>query len=540
MKGNEARAAFAMPAFVLAGLLAAYLVLGLVGHDPWKPDDATHFGIVYSMLQAGSWLPSLAGEPLPTAPPLYYWVAALVGRAAGVALPLDDAVRLTTGVFAALFLWGMARLADLWYGASARALAALIAIGCLGLLLHIHETLPRVGLLAALAFALYGLAVLPKNPGRGGLIAGISAGAGFLIEGVLAPMLLVPLFLALPLLGAAWRGRGALLGLALALAVGLALGALWPVLLAALGETQPRHWALAIAPRTADAAETARRLWGYLTLLTWFAWPAAPLALWTLWMKRRALQSPEIALPAAALLIFLPVLATQAEPRTLPALPLLVPLVALAVPAATSLRRGAANAFDWFGMMTFTVAGALAWFAWIAALTGHPARTARNISKLAPGFTMPVLPLAITVAAALTAAWIWIIVSTPRSPARSTVIWAAGMTFVWGLATTLLLPWVDYTKSYRDLSASLKAALPPGQTCVLRRGLGQAQRASFDYFAGIRTVPERSAVSARCRLLLIQATGRPPVIEAPDGWRQIWEDRRRSDRTELFRLYLRE
>ena len=29
-----------------AGLMAAWIALGLVGHEPWKPDEAYTFGVV--------------------------------------------------------------------------------------------------------------------------------------------------------------------------------------------------------------------------------------------------------------------------------------------------------------------------------------------------------------------------------------------------------------------------------------------------------------------------------------------------------------
>jgi len=37
-------------------LAAAWILPGLVGHDPWKPDEAYTFGLVYSMLQNGDWV----------------------------------------------------------------------------------------------------------------------------------------------------------------------------------------------------------------------------------------------------------------------------------------------------------------------------------------------------------------------------------------------------------------------------------------------------------------------------------------------------
>ena len=45
-----------------AGLCAAWILPGLIGHDPWKPDEAYTFGLVYHVLQGGGWIvPMLAG-----------------------------------------------------------------------------------------------------------------------------------------------------------------------------------------------------------------------------------------------------------------------------------------------------------------------------------------------------------------------------------------------------------------------------------------------------------------------------------------------
>ena len=57
----------------LAVLVGLYLLVGLTVHDPWRGDDARHFGPVLAMLRGESWLfPLLAGQPLTEYPPLYY------------------------------------------------------------------------------------------------------------------------------------------------------------------------------------------------------------------------------------------------------------------------------------------------------------------------------------------------------------------------------------------------------------------------------------------------------------------------------------
>jgi hypothetical protein len=92
---------------------------------------------------------------------------------------------------------------------------------------------------------------------------------------------------------------------------------------------------------------------------------------------------------------------------------------------------------------------------------------------------------------------------TPRSPWRAAARWSVGLTTIWLLLMTLWLPWIDYGKTYRGVSADLRHALGTNPGCIARRGLGLAQRASLDYFNGIRTVG--GSKCRQCRHMIVQA-----------------------------------
>ena len=117
---------------VLLGLLClVWLGTGLVGHDPWKPDDAFSFGVVYSMLHNGDWLvPTLAGEPFMDKPPLYYWTAALFAKLFSPLLTLHDGARLASGFYTALTLLFIGLAGRKLYGEN-RGWAAAIILICL-------------------------------------------------------------------------------------------------------------------------------------------------------------------------------------------------------------------------------------------------------------------------------------------------------------------------------------------------------------------------------------------------------------------------
>ena len=97
-------------AFKAAGLLllaAAWVFLGLVGHDPWKFDDATNFGVALDVAERGDVVvPYLAGEPFVERPPLLPALGAIVCLALGVGCVGEGEI---------------ATVAQLWAGCSPRA-----------------------------------------------------------------------------------------------------------------------------------------------------------------------------------------------------------------------------------------------------------------------------------------------------------------------------------------------------------------------------------------------------------------------------------
>jgi hypothetical protein len=110
-----------------------------------------------------------------------------------------------------------------------------------------------------------------------------------------------------------------------------------------------------------------------------------------------------------------------------------------------------------------------------------------------------------------------------------------GLTTIWLLLMALWLPWIDYGKSYRSVSTDFRHALGNHPGCIARRGLGLAQRASLDYFDGIRTVGGNRARD--CRHLIMQ-TG-PRSEKALPGWTLVRETSRPGDKSERLRLYRR-
>ena len=135
----------------LYALLAAWLLPGLFGHDPWKPDEAYTFGLVYHILESGDWLvPTLAGVPFVEKPPLFFWTAAVFSHAFGWLMPVHDAARLATAFYTALTLIFVSLTARRLYGPSTALPAALLLAACLGYLQHAHQLITDTALLAGI------------------------------------------------------------------------------------------------------------------------------------------------------------------------------------------------------------------------------------------------------------------------------------------------------------------------------------------------------------------------------------------------------
>lgn len=524
-------------------LCIAWILPGLVGHEPWKPDEAEVFGVAHNLVSGrGDWIvPRLAGEPYLESPPLAHVVGAGFARAFSFALPLHDAARLATAVFMALTFLLVALTAQELFGREYRAIAAVGLLGCVGLLVRAHQLIPGVPLLTGFALALYALAIAARRPLLAGVALGTGMGIGFLARGLVAPVMLSVLALALFGFFRAWRTPRFLGTLGVAAASAAPWLLIWPIALYQRSEALFRQWlsqdSFAVF---LGMAKPAHAFHEYFELLPWYAWPVLPLALWTVWRWRhRVLKEPQLQLPLAAFVVMFVMLAMSATASDIYALPLLLPLTLLAVASLDTLRRGAISALDWFGIMTFGLFSLVIWIAWVALLTGWPAKIAAQLAAYQPGFDARFSWPAFIVAATCSLLWLALIARAEPTTRRALVNWAGGITLMWILAMTLWLPFVDAGKSYRSLVVNLQKALPKERTCISSIGLGDSQRAMLEYYAGIVTFREERPQAKRdCDLLLTQGTVAQEREVGP-GWKRIWEGSRPGDNKERFRLYKR-
>ena len=420
--------------------IVGWVLIGLIGHDPWKPDEAYTFGIVLDLLKGGDWVvPSLAGEPFVEKPPLFFLVAAGFARIFGDLLPLHDAARLATGLFVGITLFSLVLTGRELCGRGYGPLAAMVMIGCIGPTARLHQLITDVALLAGVSIGLYGLALARRSPWAGGIALGTGVAMAFLAKGLPGPGWLALTALALPAVPD-WRTRRYAMVLAIAAVIAVVPVAIWMTALYTRSPVLFAEWFVTnnlgrffgftrIGPHNAPGF--------YEQVLLWYAFPALPLAAWAVWRAWRrhdsGLTRPAMLLPLVLAASMLSVLAAASDSRDLYLIPLILPLSLIAAQGIGDLPRVGTVALSQAARWGL---GALAiglWIGWLALLTGTPASVYAKLLAYQPSFVPKVHWVHLSLALAATALAAAILVRRARDA-------SIGHDALGGRGSSLLVP----------------------------------------------------------------------------------------------------
>jgi 4-amino-4-deoxy-L-arabinose transferase-like glycosyltransferase len=530
---------------LLLVLLIIYVVMGLIGHDPWKADEGYVFGVIHSLLRTGDWIvPTLAGHPFMEKPPLYYLVAAGCVKLFQPWLDPVNSARLASGFFTAITLycigWSTRRLWGSKYG----IIGALLLVSSIGLLQKIHYMVSDVALLSGFGLATCAFIILDSRPYLSGFLLGLGIGVGFLAKGLLAPGVLGITALVLPIFAPEIRNRQYLKTLLLAAVVSAPWLLVWPIALYLRSPNLFFEWFLdnnfGRFLGTSDLGPGNSPMF-FLYTLIWFALPSWPLALFSIYRRRTSLlNSPATKAHIVLFILFLSVLLLSATARATYALPLLLPLVVLGCPEVDKLPNRLSTGINWGCSIFFGGLALVAWAIWVyMQLTGHPPNIDLFTMPLSGSFKPSFDIFPFVVAVVITFFWILLLFKFRSHPYRALIGWVGGMTLCWSLANTLLLPWINDALSYRAVMISIREALPADHGCIESRNLYENEQGMADYYADIITVPESQNAETNCSFLLIETRmGKPDLPKS--GWMLLWHGQRPADRLESFWLFRRD
>lgn len=528
-------------------LTTIFLMLGIIGRDPWKADEPYSVGIVLNMLRGGDWLiPHVGADPFLEKPPLMFWSAALTARLFGGILSTVDAARLAVVGWMVLTVLAIAWAARSMYGRQRGWLAVMLALGAIGIWQHSHKLIPDISQLAGATLAL--AAVVRFSAGGAsarlaGLVAGTGVGVAFLSKGLLIPGVFALLAVLFPLCRRDFRTRSWLAMIGWAAAAALPWLVIWPALLYHASRALFIEWLWDnnidrfLGMHHHGEAHANRAL--SLVSLIGLAFPAsvlAGLALAQRYRRRRAQPWPA---PTVAVLIYaltlvgcLEISASFREVYFLPAYPA---LALLGAELEWSPRPAA-----WFrnaAMGLFGVLGVLLIATWALLLAGKGEQLPSFVGKWLPlDYVLPFRPVWLIVAAAV--AGVCLLAVSWRRQLGPAGVWFAGATLVWGLCNTLLLPWLDVAKSYRYAFNALARALPADTRCVTAIGFGESERAMFQHFTGRIAYAQHQVPEPDCGVTVVMAggtNGAPAALE--HRGRLLWAGSRLGERNRRFFAY---
>lgn len=516
-----------------------WIFLGLIGHSPWKPLETSSISVVQDILDNGHLIAPLAtNQTLIDLPPLYHLSAAGSAKLFSSILATHDGARLVNALWMSitLLMMGMAGR-ELWTRGVGRY-ATFIMIGTIGLILNAHSLNAEVATITSTATGFYAFALCKRRPWRASLLMGAAIAVGFLAKGLTPVLILVSTGIALGIIFSNWRTKSFLSFFSTGLITAVPLIALWLIpfgiyypdlfqawLDAELNSFQQHHY------------------YFFFKILIWFAWPALPLALWSLWRYRlQLLNKPKFQLMIVFFVCSLLILGASADNKDIHALTLLLPLVALGAGSVDHLRRGAASALNWFGISLFALAGSLIWLGWLAMMTGYPSKIKERMQFLSGSANAHLDLINLALAIIITGIWIFTCVRARQSNRAAVTNWAVGMTFGWGLLMTLWLPWIDSAKSYLPVFKSLQKAIPAvtSNTCINILNVGQSQSMLLHYYTNLELEFNGSDQASQCNFYLIQDERGLTRMQPGDEWKLIWQGKRAADRKESFRLYQRQ
>ena len=490
---------------LLGLLLAAWLLVGMIGHSPWKPSETTAVQVVeesYARDWKGSG-PTLLDEPY-AGSFLYLQVAGIARRVLSPPLARHDAMRLPNILWAALALFGAGLAAAAGRGNNRFGWrAALLLAGCVGLLVPVRTLNPDIILLVSSAWLCLGLWLLPARPAAAGALILGCALLGLLAAGWHAFLqVLLALPLARALVAPAMQGSRSLLAMAptIALAAALLVGWLF----------DPQLLNLDVSAGAAAATGQSAWLvilggaWQLLKNGMWVGWLAVPLLLLVAVVAGRKLLADRAGAAAAAVFVAGCVSYVIATDHSETAVFMLLPAAAvIAAVCFANVPQELARCFEYYAvfLLGFLFIGG-SWFMLLSLHGGWPQPAVDWLAGFGIAATDDISAGAIFIAVLATVGYLFSLLKMGKSFDRLAVNWGVGLIMSWLVMSQLWLPAVDRVRDYSTMAAQISARLPADE-CVARASRQPSDAiVQLAYFTG-RTFPHvASAAGEKCQWLV--------------------------------------
>ena len=533
---------FSQNPFWLTSVIACiWIVSGLIGHDPWKSEEAILTGQLFLLKTSiGSFPFSAIFSGELNNYPIFSWISLTIESVTSGVMPFHDGIRLSMGIWLLLTTIFVSRTAGELWGAVASWAAPLILIGSVGLLVKAHQLSLTTPFLATMSIGLYALAIAPRRSIVGGVWLGIALVSTAFLSRIEYLVLIVTITVTMIALSPRYRSRRFGITILTSLFVALVSLAAFAALLLWIGGSQTLSYWINLQGESLNhlLVPTQSRDHAYLLrTFFWFCWPGWIFCIWSLWSEgKTGLEKKELQLPLISLVVTILFLCVRGSNSEIENSLVLLPIALLASIAVSRLPRGIANSFYWFSIMSGIAFVFIAWVYFSASYFGVPTRLFEHLSRLHPLYVSQDHTWKILVATMVGIIWLGLLFNIKRIPARPILIWTLTFTMGWLTAVILLFSWIDSRKTYKPVISDLVKHVSPEHNCVITQ-VGPAQKGLIEYFGRLRT----SAIymdneNNKCDYLIIQDSwDSENKIGSP--WVLLWEGGRSGDKGERFQLF---
>lgn len=557
---------------------------GLVGHAPWKPDEAYSFGIILHFIEGGNWIiPKIADAPFMEKPPFFYIIASYFAQLFHPWLEYHDGARLTNSFFLILTFCLLGLSYKEFYlkkrsDSYLPYITILLFISSFGLVYRVHLIITDVALLTGFSLSLYALSLFRKKTVFASFILGTGVGLGYMSKGILAPGIIGSIYLSL-LIHQCFRNKGYIKFLFWALLCSAPWLLIWPIEL--YNQSQKLFWLwfwdnnFARFLGSTDLGPRADKAF-YYKILLWYAFPILPLALIHLWQNAGNLVHRNLyflitflftiliiiseyyklySLPFVFLLLIIAylrqdkgdhfiipihffaitllILSLSSTARELYALPMLLPLSLMATRYFSNNWPGFDQFLNKMGLLFFSALILFLWLIWSALVWPDFPYLGAYLQNKQPGYIYAVSYFSLGIALFSSLLWLFII-RLDYFIFKPVIIFSYGITAIWCLLSSLLLPYLDFGMSYKGMFDSMSQKLPTHYNCISSYRLVEAYPSLVHYYIGEKMHElTKPASKKNCNLLLMDDDG--SILLSP-GWKKLWSGNRPGD-SHIFSLY---
>jgi len=468
-----------------------------------------------------------------------------------------------------------------WSNSYTPYITVLLFISSFGLIYRVHLLITDVALLTGFSLSLYALSLFRKKIVLASFILGTGVGLGFMSKGILAPGIIGSICLSL-LIHQSFRNKRYVKFLFLALLWSMPWLLIWPVEL--YNQSEKLFWLwfwdnnFARFLGTTDLGPQADKAF-YYKILIWYAFPVLPLSLIYLWQSAESLscrnrcivlvfflsifiiisdyhkfytlpvvfvllimayclsdKGDRFIIPIHFFAVTLLILSLSSTARELYALPMLLPLALMASNYFLNNRLLFDQWLNKAGILIFSTLILFFWLLWIAIIWPQFPYLGAYLQHKQPGFIFVFSYLSFGIAFSSSLLWLFVI-RLNCFVFKPVIIFSYGLTAIWCLLSTLLLPYLDFGMSYKGMLQSMQQKMPTHYNCISSYRLVEDYPSLVHYYIGEKMHElTKQGSNNNCNLLFMDNDD--SILLSP-GWKKIWSGSRPGDK-HLFALYRKE